>query len=253
MDMARDAEIHTLAVPYALDALPPDELELFERHRQDCSACRVEVDEIRETLTRLGRAVEVDPPTELKAQVMERIRSVRRLPPPAEPSVPDRSQPSAQRWRLWWPRLAVGVAAAMTVVVVVLASMLSDARSEVDHLEAAEAQVSTLLEAPDAELARATTDGATGTVVMARSLDTAVLVADGMEPAPDEQTYQLWYLADDGIRSAGLLGPTRDGRIGPFSADELENATALGITLEPEGGSEQPTTDPVMVIELPTT
>ncbi|HEU0041331.1 MAG TPA: anti-sigma factor [Jiangellaceae bacterium] len=252
--MAHDADIHTLAVPYALDALPPEDVELFERHRQACSACQAEVDEVRLTLTRLGRAVEVDPPAQLKTQVMERIRSVRPLPPPAEPSVPDRSRrPSAQRWRLWWPRLAVGVAAAMTLVVVALASMLSDVRSEVERLEATEAQVSSLLESSDAELARATVDGATGTVVMARSLDTAVLVADGMDPAPDGQIYQLWYIADDGIRSAGLLGTTHAGRIGPFTAGDLGNAAALAITVEPEGGSEQPTTDPEMVIELPTT
>src|SRR5688500_6589979 len=66
MTIASDAEIHTLATPYALHALPADEVELFERHLAECSACRSEVDEIRETSSRLGLAMTTTPPPQMK-------------------------------------------------------------------------------------------------------------------------------------------------------------------------------------------
>ncbi|WP_162448409.1 anti-sigma factor [Phytoactinopolyspora mesophila] len=60
------------------------------------------------------------------------------------------------------------------------------------------------------------------------------------------------FIDSEGARPAGVLGDTDDGELGPFTAVGLEDADHLGVTIEPEGGSEQPTTDPIMLIELPT-
>ncbi|HEY9412039.1 MAG TPA: anti-sigma factor [Jiangellaceae bacterium] len=269
MTMASDAEIHTLATPYALHALPADEVELFERHLAECSACRSEVDEIRETSSRLGLAMTTTPPPELKSQVMARIAGVRPLPPVPEVES-DTAEPGrgtgpvagsadgagagpaqARAWQRWWPRIATGVAAAMTAAVVALAAQLADVRDDLERSQAIGAQMRELVEAPDVAMVRASDDGSNGTVLMARSIDTAVLIADGMNPAPDAHTYQLWFIEDGDMRSAGILGSDDDGRLGPFTAHGLDDAGQLGITVEPAGGSEQPTTDPVMVIDLP--
>lgn len=274
MTMASDAEIHTLATPYALHALPADEVELFERHLAECSACRSEVDEIRETSSRLGLAMTTTPPPELRSRVMARIAGVRPLPPVPEvesdATEPDRETgpvagavdgvadgsgtgpARARAWQRWWPRIATGVAAAMTAAVVALAAQLADVRDDLERSQAIGAQLRELVEAPDVAMVRASDDGSNGTVLMARSIDTAVLIADGMDPAPDAHTYQLWFIEDGDMRSAGILGTSDDdGRLGPFTAHGLDDAGQLGITVEPAGGSEQPTTDPVMVIDLP--
>lgn len=264
MTMASDAEIHTLATPYALHALPADEVELFERHLADCSACRSEVDEIRETSSRLGLAMATTPPSELKSQVMGQIAGVRPLPPVPEDTAVSATGSEAGReagptgaaharaWQRWWPRIATGVAAAMTAAVVALAAQLADVRDDLERSQAVGVQMRELVEAPDFAMVRASDGGSNGTVLVARSIDTAVLIADGMDPAPEAHTYQLWFVEDGDMRSAGILGTSDDdGRLGPFTAHGLEDAGQLGITVEPAGGSEQPTTDPVMVIDLP--
>lgn len=258
--MTHDAEIHTLAAPYALHALPVGEVELFEQHLDECGACRIEVDEIRETAARLGWATEVVPPAALKERVMARIATVRPLPPLVDELDDDADDAAVgdggvvapiSPWRQWWPRVALGAAAAMAAVAVFLGAQLAGVRDDLAASQAIGAQMSELVAAPDFEVVRATESGSSGTVVMARSLDTAVVLADGMEPAPDDHTYQLWYVEGGTMRSAGLLGTTDEGRLGPFTASGLDTASALGITVEPAGGSEQPTTDPVMLIDLP--
>jgi len=68
-----------------------------------------------------------------------------------------------------------------------------------------------------------------------------VVTAD-LPPAPAGKTYQLWFLTADAKISAGLINPDQNGHgfaVVPFPANtRLEGAA---ITLEPEGGSPQPT------------
>ncbi|MGH8829030.1 MAG: anti-sigma factor, partial [Jiangellaceae bacterium] len=251
-----DADIHTLAAPYALHAIPDDEKVLFERHLDECAACRVEVAEIHETAARLGTAEHVPVPAEMKATVMARIGQTRRVPPVESEAV----EPAGGRevtvvpvtvWRRWWPRVATGLVAALAALVIVLGGQLGDLREDLRRSDATAAQLRELVAAPNMEVVRAETNGSTGIVIMARSLDTAVLIAEGMAAPPPEHTYQLWFIAADGIRSAGLLGAPSDGQLGPFTALGLQDAARLGITVEPAAGSEQPTGELEMVIDLP--
>ncbi|NED98910.1 anti-sigma factor [Phytoactinopolyspora halotolerans] len=255
MMMATNADIHTLAAPYALHALPDEDVELFEEHLAECSACAAEVEEIRETAARLGAAAAVSPPARMKDDVLRRIEQVRPLPPEVTDSGDDdrdtlRSGARRRAWRRWWGPIATGAVAALLAGIVVLGIQLNETREQLDRSQAIGAQMRELVTAPDMQVVQAEQGDSGGTVIMARSVDTAVLMVHGMEPAPAEHTYQLWFIDDDGARSAGLLGDTEDGRIGPFTAHGLADADHLGITVEPAGGSERPTTDPVMLIEL---
>jgi anti-sigma-K factor RskA len=69
-----------------------------------------------------------------------------------------------------------------------------------------------------------------------------VVTAD-LPPAPEGKVYQLWFVTPDAKISAGLINPDKNGHgfavvQFPSSATQL---AAAAITLEPEGGSEQPT------------
>lgn len=256
MTMAKNAEIHTLAVPYALHALPDDDAEQFEQHLADCPSCQAEVDEIRATAARLGTAAAVVPRAEMKADVMRRVREVRPLPPlevrdAADQNLVDRES-RRSGWRRWWGPAATALAAAMTAGVIVLGSQLNDARQDLDRAQAIGAEMRELVAAADMEMIRAEAGESSGTVIMSRSVGTAVVLVHGMDPAPADHTYQLWFIDDGGARSAGVLGDTHDGQLGPFTAHGLDEAAHLGVTVEPAGGSEQPTTEPVMLIDLPT-
>ncbi len=245
MNKPVDAGIHTLAAPYALHALPPDETRRFEEHLERCADCRIEVDELRETAARLGAATAVTPPPRLREAVLARVAEVRPLPPRVAAA-------RAPVLRRWWPRVATGLVAALVAGIVVLGIRLDDTQGELDRSQQIGAQMRQLVEADDMELLQVGAGDSQGTVLVARSLDVAVFIGDGMDPAPEGHEYQLWLMhADGGMVAAGLLGSPPDGDVGPLTARGLAGVDRLGITVEPDGGSPQPTTDPVMVIDLP--
>ncbi len=77
--------------------------------------------------------------------------------------------------------------------------------------------------------------------------DQGVLVADLPAPAADQQ-YQLWFITAEGIRSGGVLEGDQPLRV---AVPDPSMSYTLGITLEPRGGSQQPTSAPLFVGSLP--
>jgi anti-sigma-K factor RskA len=88
------------------------------------------------------------------------------------------------------------------------------------------------------------------TVRWSPQLASSVIIVDGMDSAPADSVYQLWYIDEAGARSAGFL-PVTDGVESWQVLDgELHSGDSVGVTVEPVGGSPAPTTSPIMVIEL---
>jgi len=70
----------------------------------------------------------------------------------------------------------------------------------------------------------------------------------GLPDLDSDQTYELWYIDEAGAAPAGTFdvrGPETwrvlDGTFSP--------GVVVGITVEPAGGSPQPTTEPIVAIE----
>lgn len=85
---------------------------------------------------------------------------------------------------------------------------------------------------------------ATGQLLFTGEGETAVFVLADLAPLTEAQDYQAWLIDDTGAHSAGLLTVSGDGHaILRVDADRaIGSLTAVGISLEPAGGSEQPTT-----------
>jgi anti-sigma-K factor RskA len=95
-------------------------------------------------------------------------------------------------------------------------------------------------------------DGATATVVRSRQEDTAVLVTANMPPPPDGKVYELWLRNPQGVMvPAGLMPVKADQTVVLKGA--AADATAVGITVEPVGGSDKPTTAPIAMFDLEAT
>lgn len=108
--------------------------------------------------------------------------------------------------------------------------------------------VSSVLAAPDARTSQGkAANGALMTFVSSDRRNMAVVTATGLpSPAPGT-TYQLWLDVDGSMRPAGFLHG--DGTV-PVKGDPAA-ATAVGLTVEPAGGSSRPTTDPLLLMALP--
>ena len=237
------ADLHTLTGAYAAHALSDTERLAFERHLDACPACAQEVRELTETAARLGAAVAAPPPPDL----WDRVR--------AEASVTRRAGRGGARaglhagGRRFPPLLAA--AAALLVAVLSVTALNLGLLGRSDRSERTADLVAAVLAAPDARRVAAT-PGGTGqaTVVVSRGRGQAVFVASGLPPAPADRTYQLWVVGRSGPRPAGLVEVAGGGRVsrlldGPVTGDEQ-----VAMTVERRGGAAQPTSEPVVVVDL---
>lgn len=247
------AELHTLTGAYALHALTYEERAEFDRHLADCPACATEVAELTATAARLGLAVAATPPPEMKEQVLRRIGTVRQEPPrtPAAGVAPRGGR--ARRFTGFALAACLAAAAGLGGVAVWQHQEADQARQRAEAAERQATSVARVVAAPDARSESAELSGGThATVVVSASLDEAVLLAADMPAPPEGKVYQLWF--DDGgtMRSAGVMPPARAGGV---EAVRLEGAvgaaSGVGITVEPPGGSPQPTSDPIGLLNLP--
>ncbi|MFI6650737.1 anti-sigma factor [Streptomyces sp. NPDC050529] len=254
-----DAGLHTLTGAYALHALPESERREFERHLGDCEACSVEVREFSETATRLGLAVSATPPRDLRERVLREIATVRQEPPSGGRRA--RTGPTgrntagrAARWPKFALAASLAAAAGFGGIAVWQNQAAQDARQDARATHQQSEQLAQVLAAPDAQSRSGTLeDGAKGTVVVSKSENRAVFLAAGLPGAPVGKVYQLWFDDDGTMRSAGLMqaaGPSST-TYATLLDGPVDGATGMGVTVEPAGGSAQPTSAPLALINLP--
>ncbi|MGB1253840.1 MAG: anti-sigma factor domain-containing protein [Candidatus Promineifilaceae bacterium] len=79
----------------------------------------------------------------------------------------------------------------------------------------------------------------------------AALWVTGLEALDPNQTYQLWYIGEDGVVSGGVFVVEADGRASILiDSVEIDPYNAIGISIEPSGGSETPSDQIVMLGSL---
>jgi anti-sigma-K factor RskA len=107
-----------------------------------------------------------------------------------------------------------------------------------------------VLAAPDATRdTKRFPDGSSATIVRSDQLHKAVIITTGMAAAPSGKVYQLWLQEPNGhMASAGVMPPGPDQVV--VLAGDASTATGAGITVEPAGGSPQPTSDPIAVFSF---
>lgn len=278
------ADTHTLTGPYVLDALPDEERAEFERHLAECAWCVIEVTELTETAVRLAGTVATVPPAALKSRLLAQVARTSQLPPAAEPGpdtagpeqpgsaagpeqpgteLPGAARPSRAERR--YGRRDLLTLAAAGLVVAGTGAVAVDRNRDADRArratgqaaqEAAQAQrdadqLAALLAQPDARTVRgAVTGGGQATVVASRRRDAAIVVVDGLPEAPQDREYQLWFIESPTFaRSLGLLG-RRPGTTRRLIEGGIARAAAFGITIEPAGGSAQPSSQPIAALPL---
>lgn len=225
-------DLHTLSGAYALNALSPDEAEQFKRHLETCDACRQEVAELREAAAKMGASEALAPPQHLRTRVLTAADRTAQLPPLVTTLEQGRKKRAA--------RFLGAVAAALVIAVGAIGvSQLQE--DEPQSLLATE--VVQVFEAPDANTATMeTANGGRISVATSPSLNKMAVDTDELPPLEEGQVYQLWAIHDGEVASAGLLEQPDAGAAMDMPAPETE----VAITIEPAGGSELPTSEPIM-------
>jgi anti-sigma-K factor RskA len=219
--MTTDA--HTLVGPYVLDALTPDEQEQFEQHLRHCADCRADVEGLRATAGRLGRAAAVTPSPDLRDRVLQAAATTRQVAP---------GRPAERRR----PRWLAPVAAAAAVLVVALSGAVAlRAERRADRAEDLQA----VLMDPAGHTVEVTGPGGEMRLVVSPTEGRSILVASGMSAPPSGHDYEVWFGDEDGMEPMEVFSPRDDGSV-ELQLDGLPPAI-VGITVEPDGGSEQPT------------
>ncbi|MFF7072461.1 anti-sigma factor [Streptomyces pseudovenezuelae] len=260
MSLFRREDLHSLAAPYALDALEPAERARFERHLKDCASCAADVRALSEDAVRLAWSAAAPPPSAMRDRVLAAVRTIPQesaaRPEPVRarksqlpPHVWGAQPPPRQRQRrpLFVP-FATATAAAALVVASLFAVQANRTQDELDAQKAQASEIAHVLQAVDARATRGQdAQGRTIGVIASASEGRAVVTLSGYSAPPSGRVRQLWLMRPgEQPRSLGLFAADT-----PLVASGLDkSATSLAVTVEPDGGSPQPTTQPVVQLAL---
>ncbi|KQR17538.1 anti-sigma factor [Cellulomonas sp. Leaf334] len=149
----------------------------------------------------------------------------------------DRRRPSRTRW--------LAVAAALVVGAAVPTALAVQQAQRATQAEEQQQALADLLTDPSAVVVHGdVTGGGTATAILTD--DRALFSATGLPDPGDDKAYQLWVVDADGAASAGVLADDA-GAVRQLT-DDFSTGDALAITIEPETGSTQPTTTPLVVL-----
>jgi anti-sigma-K factor RskA len=226
---------------YVLGALPEDERRELEEYLAAHPERQAEIDELGTVAGLLALAPpEQEPPPELRRSIMGVVE--------AEARPPVRSGPRFAGLREFFSlqNLALGAAA---LLVIGLFSWNMLLQGEVQDLQG---RVANLQDTPQSRMVALEGTGAAQQAhaeVMILEDDRAVLMAEEMPRVPEDRTYQIWVIEDDVPRPSGLFEPQGES-VAAVVEKPLEEGDVIAVTVEPDGGSPQPTTDPMMTAKL---
>lgn len=266
---------------HALGALDAAEARALEAHLATCDDCRAELAEWHDTASALAySAPRAEPSPQLRSRLLENIRvekqespglaTVRRedaaidvareaKPESTTTNVIQMPERSRARWNTMqrFGALAASLAfAAFIITLVVLwnrnramqdemARLSRDLQTTQQQLKR-EREISEMFTAPDTRVATLT-----GTEMAPRAQarlaynksGSAMMIVDGLPPAPPGKDYQIWFIADGKPVPGGVFKPDSAGHVEMHDQVPLQarSAAAFAITLEPQGGTPAPT------------
>lgn len=254
---------------YALGALDDTEIdrvevEIARETVLEQRRYRREVTRTREALASLSVQDATPPPPQIRDQLLASLTSgpLDRPDGRGEPPDFDRStdgvdevdRPTnvtdldARRRRI---SLAVGAVAAALMLIVggVLVGRVTAPETKAPVASQLEQDTSKVLSAPDMQLRQDALGDGNVTVAASRQTNSAVVFADGLPPTPNGQTYQMWLIGDShDPTSIGLMQGNPGRQV--LAVDDLTGSDKLGVTIEPDGGSPQPTGEVITAVQF---
>lgn len=240
---------------YALGTLEGDERVELEKHLKDCAECRHELEELRGDTSLLALAASGPaPPQRARGRLMNAL--IR------EPRI-SLEQPGARRIS-WWSQMGWVTAAAAVVIAAILwrteaglssrmATLQKEFNEQQTELQRAQ-EVTATLNATDALRVTIVPSSAApqpqGRIIYVPSRSSLIFLANNLPPLPARRAYELWLIPRSGSPiPGGVFKPDAHGNVtvvNPRLPQGVETKT-FAITVEPETGSQLPTSAPIML------
>jgi anti-sigma-K factor RskA len=241
---------------YVLGALSEEERLSFEEYLAAHPERQAEVDELGAVAGLLAFSPpEQEPSPELRGRVMEVVEVE------AEPRrIGGRSTFARIGDYLSVRSLALGAAALLMIGLlswnVMLQSQVEDlqgrvqdAQGQAQDLQAEVEDAQDQQQSPTIELEGSWADQGANAEVASIHKNQVILVAKDMPSVPEDRTCQIWVISNDVPKPSGLFQPDGNMTATPIT-NSIKKADVIAVTVEPAGGSEQPTSDPVLLAEL---
>ena len=261
-----DEQIDELLPLYALGALSAEERAQVEAYVATHAEARAQLEE----LTRIAAALPflsapIEPSARVKEQIMARVNADRLTH--AAPSSPPASSRLARLRAALFQGRALPVVAGLSALVAIAALIWALAlnaevtrlRTETAALQrqlAAQGQVLAQILLPNVKVTTiagtAQQPAAHGQLIANPRDNSAVLVVADLAQLQPGKVYQLWLIRGQSPISAGVFSVDEQGRavLPVTSTGPVGSYDAVGVSIEPEGGSPQPTGDIVMLSKL---
>jgi anti-sigma-K factor RskA len=240
---------------YALDALAKADRVKLEQHLASCSACRLELEQLRGDTALLAlSAAGPRPPQRARQRLLDAVAREPRLAAVAQ----------VEPRRGWWGWLGWAATAAVIVFALslwrensslkeMLASASSHSAESARQLDELRKIAAPIIE-PEAQritlVAAKTPAQPQGKAFYLKSRNSLVFLASNMPVLPAQKAYELWLIPTSGSPiPAGVFKPDARGSavvVNPPLPAGVE-AKAFAITVENEAGSAAPTSPVLMV------
>jgi anti-sigma-K factor RskA len=210
---------------YTLGALEPEDSERLERHLEECPECRERLLWLRPAADLLPESVTpMEPPPQLRERLMGEVRD--------DAARHGQARARGGGVRGWFGRPATVALGAVVVIVAGVAGY----------------ELGTGGEGTSTVTGTQSKSGALARVE--RSGDSGTLQVSGLSQLPRSQVYQAWVQRGGRMEPSSLFAVRRNGTASAAIPRDLEGAQAVVVTVEPRGGSRQPTSPPLVSVPL---
>jgi anti-sigma-K factor RskA len=236
-----DDRLRDEAAAWVLGALDNTEAAEFVRRMEASPEVRKEVGELQEAADALPFSVPpVGPPPELRDRIMAVVESEAELLH-ATGARADRPYRAART--PWWRSLLRPLPVAATACVLLLAGVAAGLLIGGGGSESART------------VAAQVTGGGTANASAQVEIDDdhAELVVDGMQSPGAGRVYQVWYVQEgqtDPVPAGALFDVDSAGQGAAALPGGVDDVKSVLVSVEPAGGSEKPTTQPVIAANL---
>lgn len=230
MDRERFDELNAA---YALGALTGEERREFDRYIESHPELAREAEAMTSVADLLALSPEEqEPPPELRRNLMREVRAREERQSLLQQGL------AGLRDALTLRRVAAGAAA-----LVLLVSVAFNVFQQTQIQDLRDYEVRTYeLQATGSE------QEVQGQIIRVGE-DRSVLTVSGMPRLPEDRTYEIWTIDDGNPEPAGLFR-AGEGQTVATVNNSLGGADTVAVTVEPAGGSPEPTTDPMMVASI---